>query len=40
MVVLFAVAGLVLGAYWVGRCEGAERGMPWDDLFGDGTGKD
>lgn len=34
MAVLFAVAGLVLGAYWVGRCEGAERGMPWSDLFG------
>nr|DAM75897.1 MAG TPA: hypothetical protein [Caudoviricetes sp.] len=29
MIVLFAVAAAVLGAYWVGLCEGVENGYPW-----------
>lgn len=28
MIVLFAVAAAVLGAYWVGLCEGSENGYP------------
>lgn len=30
MIVLFAVAAAVLGAYWVGLCEGVENGYPWE----------
>nr|DAK46748.1 MAG TPA: hypothetical protein [Caudoviricetes sp.] len=30
MIVLFAVAAAILGAYWVGLCEGAENGVPWE----------
>lgn len=30
MIVLFAVAAAILGAYWVGLCEGAENGYPWE----------
>lgn len=30
MIVLFAVAAVVLGAYWVGLCEGVENGYPWE----------
>lgn len=26
MIVLFAVAAAILGAYWVGLCEGVENG--------------
>lgn len=29
MIVLFAVAAAILGAYWVGLCEGAEDGLHW-----------
>lgn len=29
MIVLFAVAAAILGAYWVGLCEGVENGYPW-----------
>lgn len=29
MIVLFAVAVAILGAYWVGLCEGVENGAPW-----------
>lgn len=30
MIVLFAVAAAILGAYWVGLCEGVENGYPWE----------
>lgn len=30
MSVLFAAAAAILGAYWVGLCEGAENGYPWE----------
>lgn len=30
MIVLFAVAAAILGAYWVGLCEGVENGDPWE----------
>ena len=29
MSALFAVAAAILGAYWVGLCEGVENGYPW-----------
>lgn len=32
MIVLFAVAAAILGAYWVGLCEGVENGYPWEWL--------
>lgn len=32
MIVLFAVAAAVLGAYWVGLREGAESGHPWERM--------
>nr|DAV32958.1 MAG TPA: hypothetical protein [Caudoviricetes sp.] len=30
MIVLIAVAAAILGAYWVGLCEGVENGCPWE----------
>lgn len=30
MIVLFAVTAAILGAYWVGLCEGVENGYPWE----------
>ena len=30
MIVLFAFAAAILGAYWVGLCEGVENGYPWE----------
>lgn len=30
MIILFAVAAAVLGAYWAGLCEGVESGYPWE----------
>ena len=30
MIVLFAVAAAILGAYWVGLHEGVENGYPWE----------
>lgn len=30
MIVLIAVAAAILGAYWVGLCEGVENGYPWE----------
>ena len=30
MIVLFAAAAAILGAYWVGLREGAENGDPWE----------
>lgn len=32
MIVLFAVAAAILGAYWVGLGEGVERGYPWERM--------
>ena len=32
MIVLFAVAVAILGAYWVGLCEGVENGYPWERM--------
>ena len=32
MIVLFAVAAAILGAYWVGLCEGVESGYPWERM--------
>lgn len=32
MIVLFAVAAAILGAYWVGLCEGVENGYPWEQI--------
>lgn len=32
MIVLFAVAAAILGAYWVGLCEGVENGYPWERM--------
>lgn len=32
MSVLFAVAAAILGAYWVGLCEGVENGYPWERM--------
>lgn len=32
MIILFAVAVAVLGAYWVGLCEGVENGYPWERM--------
>lgn len=29
MIILFAAAAAILGAYWVGLCEGVENGYPW-----------
>lgn len=30
MIILFAAAAAVLGAYWAGLCEGVENGDPWE----------
>ena len=32
MIVLFAVAAAILGAYWVGLSEGAENGYPQERM--------
>jgi hypothetical protein len=32
MIVLFAVAAAILGAYWGGLCEGVENGYPWERM--------
>ena len=32
MIVLFAVAAAILGAYWVGLREGVENGSPWERM--------
>lgn len=32
MIILFAVAAAILGAYWVGLCEGVENGYPWERI--------
>lgn len=32
MIILFAVAAAILGAYWVGLCEGVENGYPWERM--------